>query len=91
MGSLREFATLEGPYTEWCYLSPVSYSHISDLNQHLPSSLVRLKIHDSKSRKKPDYERAFRRALYARQRRLQELKWLIFGSTRVRWSLETID
>lgn len=91
MGSLREFATLERPYTEWCYLFPVSYSYISDLDQHLSAVLVRLKIHDSKSRKKPEYEQAIRRALYARERRLQELKWLSFGGTRVRWSPETID
>lgn len=92
MGSLRGFETLKEVYTEWSFLIPVTpNSGGPKLNEHLPVSLVRLKIHDSKGRKKSQYEKVIRSAQYAREHRLQKLKWLIFGGTQVRWSLETID
>ena len=61
------------------------------LNRHLPASLVGLKIHDSKGREKSEYELVIKSAQYAKEHRLQKLKWLIFGGIRVGWSLETID
>ena len=92
MGSLRGFEALKEVYTEWSFLiSETTNSGGPKLNEHLPVSLVRLKIHDSKGREKSPYEKVIKSAQYAREHRLQKLKWLIFGGTRVGWSLETID
>ena len=91
MGSLTGFEHLREVYTEWVYLIPPTHDDNLQLNAHLPASLVRLKIHDSQGREKSKYERAIKSAQYAREHRLQKLKWLVFGGTRVEWSLETID
>lgn len=92
MGSLRDFETLKEVYTEWSFLiSKDRNGGGPKLNQNSPASLVRLKIHDSKGREKSQYETVIKSAQYAREYRLQKLKWLVFGGTRVGWSLETID
>ena len=92
MGSLRGFEALKEVYTEWsCFISQAPESRGPQLNDHLPVSLAWLKIHDSKGRTKPRYEKVIRSAQYAREHRLQKLKWLIFGGTRVQWTLETVD
>ena len=92
MGSLRDFETLKEVYTEWSFLiSKDRNGGGPKLNQNSPASLVRLKIHDSKGREKSQYETVIKSAQYAREYRLQKLKWLVFGGTRVGWSLETVD
>ena len=92
MGSLRDFETLKQVYTEWSYLiSKASNSGGPRLNENLPASLVRLKIHDSKGREKSQYETIIKSAQYAKEHRLQKVKYLTFGGTRVGWSLETVD
>ena len=91
MGSLRDFEKLKDVYTEWSYLMPETNQSGLQLNENLPSTLVRLKIHDSEGREKCDYEKVIRSVLYAREHRLQTFKWLVFGGTEVRWSLDTID
>ena len=91
MGSLRGFEALKELYTEWCFLGPVRNSYTIQLDEHLPASLVRLKIHDSVGRTKTEYERVIKSAQYAKEHRLQKFKWLIFGGTRVELSLETVD
>ena len=91
MGSLRGFEALKELYTEWCFLEPVRSSGALQLDEHLPASLVRLKIHDSRGRTKIAYERVIKSAQYAKEHRLQNFKWLVFGGTRVEWSLETVD
>ena len=91
MGSLRGFEALKELYTEWCFLGPVSNSCTLQLDKHLPASLVRLKIHNSRRRLKSDYERVIKSAQYAKEHHLQNFKWLVFGGTKVEWSLETVD
>ena len=91
MGSLRGFEVLKELYTEWCFLGPVGIRWTLQLNEHLPASLVRLKIHDNTCRTKSDYEKVIKSAQYAKEHHLQNLKWLVFGGIRVKWSLETID
>ena len=92
MGSLRDFEKLRQVYTEWsCLILEVPNSGGRRLNEHLPAPLVRLKIHDGEGREKSEYEKVIKSAQYAKEHRLQKLKWLTFGGTRVRWSLETID
>ena len=89
MGSLRDFDILEELYTEWNFLIPMPGG--SQLNENLPASLVRLEIHDSIGREKLWYHQVLRSAQYAKEHRLQKLKWLVFGGIRIKWSLETID
>ncbi|CAD6578128.1 MAG: hypothetical protein ASARMPRED_008539 [Alectoria sarmentosa] len=92
MGSLRGFEALKEVYTEWsCFINQAPESRGPQLNDHLPISLVWLKIHDSKGRTKPRYEKVIKSAQYAREHRLQKLKWLIFGGFRVQLTLETVD
>ena len=91
VGSLRGFEVLKELYTEWCFLGPVGVSFTLQLNEHLPASLVRLKIHDNICRTKSEYERVIKSAQYAKEHHLQNLKWLVFGGIRVKWSLETVD
>ena len=92
MGSLRDFEALKELYTEWCFLEPVRGRHDTlQLDKHLPASLVRLKVHDSRGREKSLYERFIKCAQYAKEHRLQNFKWLVFGGTKVEWSLETVD
>lgn len=92
MGSLRGFETLKEVYTEWSFLiSETRHSGGIQLNENMPASLVWLKIHDTKGREKSQYEKIIKSAQYAKEHRLQKLKWLVFGGTRVGWSLETID
>lgn len=63
MGSLRGFEALKEVYTEWPFLiSETTNSGGSKLNEHLPVSLVRLKIHDSKGREKSQYEKVIKSA-----------------------------
>ena len=91
MGSLRGFEALKELYTEWFFLRPVRSSVTLQLNEHLPASLIRLKIHDSRGRSKSEYERVIKSAQYAKEHHLQKFKWLVFGGTMVEWSLETVD
>ena len=91
MGSLRGFEALKELCTECCFLGPMRSNYTLQLDEHLPASLVRLKIHDSKGRTKSEYERVIKSAQYAKEHRLQNFKWLVFGGTRVEWSLETVD
>ena len=91
MGSLSGFEVLRELYTEWYFLEPVRNDSTLQLDKHLPASLVRLKIHDSIGRTKSEYERVIKSAQYAKEHRLQNFKWLVFGGTRVGWSLETVD
>ncbi|CAF9933566.1 hypothetical protein IMSHALPRED_009395 [Imshaugia aleurites] len=92
MGSLKGFDTLKELYTEWSFIIPTTEPLDGPhLNESLPASLVRLKIHDSIGREKYLYEYFIRSAQYAKEHRLQKLKWLVFGGTRVGWSLETMD
>ena len=91
MGSLRGFEALKELYTEWCFLELVRNDGTLQLDEHLPASLIRLKIHDSTGRTKSLYERVIRSAQYAKEHRLQKFRWLVFGGTRVKWSLETVD
>ncbi len=91
MGSLRDFEVLEEVYTEWSFLILKSFRGVPRLDELLPASLVRLKIHDSKGHGKTKYERVIRSAQYAREHRLQSLKGLGFRGSLVRHSLETID
>ena len=91
MGSLRGFETLREVYTEWSFLVAAGYGQKIQLNEHLPASLVRLKIHDSTGREKYDYEKVIKSAQYAKEHGLQKLKWLIFGGFQVAWSLEDVD
>ena len=91
MGSLRGFETLKEVYTEWGFLVPAVYGHKIEVNEHLPASLIRLKIHDSQGREKSDYEKVIKSAQFAKEQGLQKLKWLIFGGTQVAWSLEDVD
>ena len=91
MGSLRAFEVLEEVYTEWSFLLLKNSTEVPRLNEHLPASLVRLKIHDSMSYGKILYEGVIRSALHASQHRLQSLKELGFGGSLVGYSLETID
>ena len=92
MGSLRGFEALKEVYIEWYFLICVARNRVGlRLNENLPASLVWLKIHDSRGRGKDQYERIIKSAQYAKEHRLQKLKWLVFGGSRVRWTLETID
>ena len=92
MGSLRGFEALKEVYIEWSFLISETRDGVGlQLNGNLPASLVWLKIHDSTGREKHQYERIIKSAQYAKEYRLQKLKWLIFGGTRVGWTLETID
>lgn len=92
MGSLREFEALKEVYIEWSFLISVTQDRVGlHLNEILPASLVWLKIHDGTGREKFQYERIIKSAQYAKEHRLQKLKWLVFGGTRVGWTLETID
>lgn len=92
MGSLRDFETLREVYTVWsCLIWEVRNSGGPRLNEHLPASLVRLKIHDREGRKKSEYENVIKSAQYAKEHRLQKLQWLTFERTRAGWSSETID
>ena len=91
MGSLRGFEALKELYTEWCFLGPARGSCTLQLDEHLPASLVRLKIHDSRGRAKSEYERIIKSAQYAKEHHLQNFKWLVFGGTRVEWSLDSVD
>lgn len=92
MGSLRDFETLKEIYTEWSFLISIDINGGGPkLNQNSPASLVRLKIHDSKGREKSRYETVIKSAQYAREHRLEKLKFLVFGGTQVGWSLETVD
>ncbi|KAM0800797.1 hypothetical protein BDR22DRAFT_889150 [Usnea florida] len=92
MGSLRGFEALREIYIEWPFLICTAQSRAGlQLNENLPASLVWLKIHDSAGRGKVQYQRFIKSAQYAKEHRLQKLKWLVFGGTRVRWTLETID
>ena len=92
MGSLRGFEALKEVYIEWSFLICVTQDRVGpQLNENLPASLVWLKIHDSKGREKDQYQRVIKSAQFAKEHRLQKLKWLVFGGTRVRWTLETID
>ena len=91
MGSLRGFEALKELYTEWSFLGPLRNSCTLQLDEHLPASLVRLKIHDSTGREKSEYERVIKSAQYAKEHQLQNFKWLVFGGTKVAWSLETVD
>ena len=92
MGSLRGFEALKEVYIEWGFLICVTRERVGlQLNEILPASLVWLKIHDSSGRGKEQYQRFIKSAQYAKEHRLQKLKWLVFGGTRVRWTLETID
>ena len=90
MGSLSGFEVLKELYTEWYFLGPVRSSCTLMLDEHLPASLVRLKIHDSQGRTKAEYERVIKSAQYAKEHRLQNFKWLVFGGTRVEWSLGAV-
>ena len=92
IGSLRGFEALKEVYIEWPFLICVTRDRVGlQLNENLPASLVWLKIHDSAGRGKEQYQRFIKSAQYAKEHRLQKLKWLVFGGTRVRWTLETID
>ena len=92
MGSLKGFEALKEVYVEWPFLiSETPNSRGPQLNEHLPASLVWLKIHDNQGRAKLKYGKVIKSAQYAKEHRLQKLKWLIFGGIRVRLSLETVD
>lgn len=91
MGSLKGFETLTELYTEWCFLIQAGDGYSLQLNEYLPASLVRLKIHDCSGRAKAEYEKVIRSAQYAKEHRLQKFKWLVFGGTKVACSLETVD
>ena len=92
MNSLRGFELLEEVYTEWAFLiSETPNSGGPRLNEHLPASLVWLKIHDAKGRRVAESEKIIKSAQYAKEHRLLTLQWLIFGGVRVRLSLETVD
>ena len=91
MGSLRDFDTLRELYTDWSFLISQGNRGGIRLNEHMPASLMRLKIHDDTGREQSDYERVIKSAQYAKEHRLQNLKWLVFGGVLVKWTLETID
>ena len=91
MGSLRDFEALREIYTEWSSLIPDTNRGGLQLNEHMPASLVRLKLHDNYSREQSEYERVIKSAQYAKEHRLKDLKWLVFGGILVEWSLENID
>lgn len=91
MGSLRGFETLREVYIEWSHLvSTVPYSGGPRLNEHLPASLIRLKIHDSEGREYSEYEEVIESAQYAKEHRLPKLESLTFGGIEVGWTVETI-
>ena len=92
MGSLTGFEALREVYIEWPFLICVTRHRVGlQLNENLPASLVWLKIHDDTGRGMNQYERIIKSAQYAKEHRLQKLKWLVFGGSRVKWTLETID
>lgn len=92
MGSLRDFEAHKDFYTEWSFLiSETPSSHGPQLYERLPASLVWLKIHDSKGCRECQYEKVIKSVQYARERNPQKLKWLIFGGTRVKLSLDIVD
>lgn len=91
MGSLKGFETLTELYTELCFVISARGGYNLQLNEHLPASLVRLKIYDCSGRGKFEYEKVIGSVQYAKEYRLQRLKWLIFGGTKVECSQETVD
>ena len=91
MGSLRGFDALREIYTEWSFFISNTNRSGLQLNENMPASLVRLKLHDSYGREQSEYEGVIKSAQYAKEHRLKDLKWLVFGGILVEWSLETID
>lgn len=91
MGSLKGFETLTDLYTEWSFLIPTEEGYSPQLNEQLPASLVRLKIHDCFGRGKYEYDQVIWSVQYAKEHRLQKLKLLVFAGTKVGFSLETFD
>ena len=91
MGLLRSFETLKEVYTEWDFLITEDRKGSLWLNELFSLTLEGLKIHDSSGRKKNKYRKVIKSAQYAKEHRLQNLKWLIFGGARLRWSAEDID
>ena len=89
MGSLRGFEALKKLETQWSFLVPEFPDPLNPdsrgpqlcwLNEHLPASLMWLKIHDIRGRE--DSKKLFLSGRYAKGHRLQKLKMLIL----VLWS-----
>lgn len=87
MGSLRGFEALKKIHTQWSFLIPecpdpwdpdIRGPQLWWLNEHLPASLLWLKMHDNKGRDYSRYEKVIESAQYASNRRLQKLKLVIF-------------
>ena len=89
MGSLRDFEMLREIYTEWSFLDPDERGIL--LNERMPASLVRLKLHDNFGYEKIRYEKVIENAQFAKEHRLQKLVWFGFGGIKVRHSLQDID